>query len=177
MSTLQRPAAVPPAPGEPATAGQAEPAEPAPASPVPVSGASRRLPRFVRELATFGFVGFIGTVITIAGANLMRHWLDGGPVTSVVVPTMVSTVTSYLLNRHWTFRHRDSDGSGKEFVIFFGLNGVGTGIQALCTGFTFYTLGLHGGLSYNIGLLVGLGLASAFRYWSYRKWVFTPVTV
>jgi putative flippase GtrA len=159
VSTLQRPVRRP---------APVEPAPSAPAGPAPR--------RFVRELLTFGFVGFLGTVITIAGANLMRHWLGGGPVTSVVVPTMVSTVTSYLLNRHWTFRHRDSDGSGREFVIFFGLNGIGTGIQALCTGFTFYTLGLHGGVAYNVGLLAGLALASAFRYWSYRKWVFTPVT-
>ncbi|GAA2458709.1 hypothetical protein GCM10010191_93410 [Actinomadura vinacea] len=152
--------------------------------PIPVSSdpvppiAPRRAARpprtFVRELLTFGFVGLLGTVITIGGANVLRHWLGGGPLTSVVVPTVVSTVTSYLLNRHWTFRHRDSDGSGREFVIFFGLNGVGMAIQVLCTGITFYALALRGGLSYNAGLLVGLGLGSAFRYWSYKKWVFTP---
>ncbi|MFD0856744.1 GtrA family protein, partial [Actinomadura adrarensis] len=129
---------------------------------------------YVRELATFGCVGLIGTVITIAGANLMRHWLGSGPIISVVVPTLVSTVTSYVLNRHWTFRHRSGEGYGRGFVIFFGLNGVGTGIQALCTGLTFYTLGLTSGVAYNAGLLVGLGLASAWRYWSYKKWVFTP---
>ncbi|MFF5263332.1 GtrA family protein [Actinomadura viridis] len=129
---------------------------------------------FLRELLTFGFVGFLGTVITIGGANLMRHWLGGSPLTSVVVPTVASTLSSYLLNRHWTFRHRDSDGSGREVVIFFGLNGVGMAIQVLCTAVTYYALGLHGGLAYNAGLVVGLALASAFRYWSYRKWVFTP---
>ncbi|MEU5878563.1 GtrA family protein [Spirillospora sp. NPDC047279] len=129
---------------------------------------------FLRELLSFGFVGFVGTVITIGGANLLRHWLGGSPVTSVVVPTMASTLFSYLANRHWTFRERDSDGSGREVVIFFALNGIGMSIQVLVTGFTFYTLGLTGGLSYNIALLIGLGLGSAFRYWSYRKWVFTP---
>ena len=150
-----------------------EPVEGEPSAPEPPAPAHRR---FVSELLTFGFVGLLGTVITIGGANAMRHWLGGGPVTSVVVPTVVSTLTSYLLNRHWTFRHRDSDGSGREFVIFFGLNGIGMAIQVLCTGFTFYTLGLQGGVSYNVGLLVGLGLGSAFRYWSYKKWVFTPAT-
>ncbi|WP_225993563.1 GtrA family protein [Actinomadura rudentiformis] len=129
---------------------------------------------FLRELLSFGFVGFVGTVITIGGANLLRHWLGGSPLTSVVVPTMASTLFSYLANRFWTFRERDSDGSGREVVIFFALNGVGMSIQVLITGFTYYTLGLTGGISYNIALLVGLALGSAFRYWSYRKWVFTP---
>ncbi|WP_242614198.1 GtrA family protein [Actinomadura roseirufa] len=131
---------------------------------------------FLRELLSFGFVGFLGTLIMIFGANLMRARLGGSPVTSVVVPAVVSTLTSYLANRFWTFRHRDSDGSGREVVIFFALNGVGLLIQVLCTGFTYYTLGLHGGVAYNLGLLAGVALGSAFRYWSYKKWVFTPAT-
>ncbi|MFC9974863.1 GtrA family protein [Spirillospora sp. NPDC127200] len=128
----------------------------------------------MRELLSFGFVGFIGTVITIGGANLLRHWLGGSPLTSVVIPTAVSTLSSYLLNRYWTFRGSDSDGSGREVALFFGLNAVGAAIQVLCTGFTYYTLGLHSGFAYNLALLAGLGLASAFRYWSYKKWIFTP---
>ncbi|MFC0039118.1 GtrA family protein [Actinomadura rayongensis] len=129
---------------------------------------------FARELLTFGFVGFLGTVITIGGANVLRHVLGGGPLTSVIVPTVVSTITSYLLNRHWTFRHRDSDGTGREFALFFGLNGVGMVIQVLCTGFTYYVLNLHGSVSYNAALVGGMALGSWFRYWSYRKWIFTP---
>jgi putative flippase GtrA len=158
VSILQRSTPVEASPGVPATRG--------------VSSAYRA---FLRELATFGFVGFIGTVISIGGANVMRHGMHAGPVISVVIPTIISTLTSYLLNRHWTFRHRESEGSGREVAVFFGLNGVGMGIQAGCTGFTYYTLGLNGTLSYNVALLVGLGLASAFRYWSYRRFVFTPV--
>jgi putative flippase GtrA len=128
---------------------------------------------FLRELLNFGFVGFVGTMITIGGANLMRHLHAGGPLTSVVVPTMVSTLVSYLANRYWTFPHRDSTGSGREVALYFGLNGIGNALQVACTGFTYYTLGLHGGVAYNAALLTGLVLAAAFRYWSYRKWVFT----
>ncbi|MFC4051150.1 GtrA family protein [Actinomadura syzygii] len=129
---------------------------------------------FLSELLSFGFVGVVGTLIMIFGANLMRAWLGGSPVTSVAVPTVLSTFASYLLNRYWVFRHRDSDGSGREVAIFFALNGVGLLIQVLCTGFTYYTLGLHGGVAYNGGLLAGVAFGAAFRYWSYKKWVFTP---
>ncbi|GGV04205.1 hypothetical protein GCM10010182_23100 [Actinomadura cremea] len=134
----------------------------------------RPKPGFLRELLTFGFVGTVGTLIMILGANLMRAWLGDSPITSVVVPGIVSTLTSYLANRFWTFRHRDSDGSSREVAVFFALNGIGILIQVACTGFTYYTLGLHGGIAYNLGLLAGVGLGAAFRYWSYKKWVFTP---
>lgn len=140
-----------------------------PATAVPTGSAYRP---FLSELLSFGFVGTIGTALTVGGANVMRAWLGNSPVTSVLVPTTVATLVSYLANRHWTFRHRDSDGSGREFAVFFGLNTIGMMIQVLCTGFTYYTLGLHGPVAYNMGLLAGVGFGSAFRYWSYKKWVF-----
>ncbi|MBW8483501.1 GtrA family protein [Actinomadura parmotrematis] len=144
--------------------------------PVETVRAARDYRPFVRELLSFGVVGCLGTVITIGGANVLRHLLGGSPLMSVVIPTVASTLTSYLLNRYWTFRDEESAASGREFLIFFGLNGIGMLIQVLCTGFTYYTLGLHGGISYNMGLLGGLALGSAFRYWSYKKWVFSPAT-
>ncbi|MGP4027795.1 GtrA family protein [Actinomadura sp. 3N407] len=145
--------------------------------PVKTVGSAQAYRTFLSELLSFGFVGVVGTLIMILGANLMRAMLGGSPVTSVVVPTVVSTLASYLLNRFWVFRHRDSDGSGREVAIFFALNGVGLLIQVLCTGFTYYTLELHGGIAYNAGLLAGVAFGAAFRYWSYKKWVFTPAAV
>ncbi|TNY35749.1 GtrA family protein [Thermomonospora catenispora] len=129
-------------------------------------------PHRLRELARFGTVGTLGTVISIGGANLMRALLPVGPVATVLIPTMASTLFSYLANRHWTFRHRHTEGSGREVALFFGLNGAGMLIQASCVAFTHYTLRLNDALSYNVALVTGLGLASAWRYWSYRKWVF-----
>lgn len=142
--------------------------------PVKTVASAPKYRTFLSELLSFGFVGVLGTLIMLFGANVMRAWLGGSPVTSVIVPTVVSTFASYFLNRYWTFRHLDSKGSGRDVVIFFALNGLGMLIQVLCTGFTYYTLGLHGGIAYNVGLLAGVGLGAAFRYWSYKKWVFTP---
>ncbi|MCW2938825.1 MAG: GtrA family protein [Actinomycetia bacterium] len=59
-------------------------------------------------------------------------------------------------------------------AIFFALNGVGLVIQTLCMGFRSYSLHLSGALSYNVAMVVGTLLGAAFRYWSYRKWIFIP---
>ncbi|MGI8335316.1 GtrA family protein [Actinomadura scrupuli] len=133
-------------------------------------------PGFVRELVTFGMVGTLGTLITFVGANLMRHWVGDGPLIGVVLPTMTATLVSYLLNRRWTFKDSCSDGSHREIAVFFALNGVGLVIQTLCMGFRTYSLHLDGALSYNIAMLAGTLLGAAFRYWSYRKWIFVPVS-
>jgi putative flippase GtrA len=131
-----------------------------------------RYRRLRRELVSFGLVGGVGTALTFIGANIMDRFFGSSPVTSVVIPMLVSTGVSYLLNRHYTFRLYDSDGSGREVGLFFALNGVGIAIQILCMGFRTYTLGLHGTLSFNVAMAIATTLGGGFRYWSYRKWVF-----
>jgi putative flippase GtrA len=144
------------------------------AGPVPAASPYRR---FLRELATFGLVGTLGTVITFVGANLMRGRVGDSALSGVVLPTMAATLVSYLLNRRWTFRDSGSDGSRREMAIFFALNGVGLVIQTLCMGVRTYSLHLNGALSYNVAMVMGTALGSAFRYWSYRKWIFIPAGV
>ena len=40
-------------------------------------------------------------------------------------------------------------------------------------GVTWYLLGLHDPVSYNISTnVIGIGLAMVFRFWAYRTWVF-----
>jgi putative flippase GtrA len=44
-------------------------------------------------------------------------------------------------------------------------------IQLACLGLCTYVLNLHDRLSYNIFLVIGIGLATVFRYGAYKKWV------
>src|SRR5690606_3251942 len=89
---------------------------------------------------------------------------------------VIATTFSYLANRYWTFRHRDRTGLGREYVLFFALNGVGLVITELFIGFTHYVLGMPGPLAYNVSLVIGTAVASLFRFWSYKKWVFLPAS-
>ncbi|MFI0486343.1 GtrA family protein [Actinomadura sp. 9N215] len=136
----------------------------------------RQFAHLVRELAKFGSVGAIAFVITVAIGNGLHTGLGVGPLTSNGVATVFATTFSYLANRYWTFRHRDRTGLGREYVLFFGLNGVGLVITELFIGFTHYVLKLDGPVSYNAALVVGTGVATLFRFWSYKKWVFLPAS-
>jgi putative flippase GtrA len=135
-----------------------------------------RLAGLARELAKFGTIGAIAFVIDTGGTNLLRFGFDWGPLTSKVLATIIAATLAYLGNRYWTFRDREQSGLAREYFLFFLLNGVGLLISILVLGFVTYTLGLEDPLSYNIALLVGTALATLFRFWSYKKWVFLAVT-
>jgi putative flippase GtrA len=132
-----------------------------------------RFRHLIHELAKFGIIGGLAFVITYGGTNLLHTAGRVGPLTSNVLATVVATVFSFAGNRWWTFRHRERTGMSRETVLFFVLNGVGLGIQLACIAFTYYALGLTDHFSYNIALLVGIALGTLFRFWSYRKWVWT----
>lgn len=134
----------------------------------------RRFEHLVRELAKFGSVGAAAFVITIGVANALQFGLHVGPLKSFMVATVVATTFSYLANRYWTFRHRDRTGLGREYVLFFALNGIGLVITELFIGFVHYGLHLESPVAYNSALIVGTGVATLFRFWSYKKWVFLP---
>lgn len=141
-----------------------------------VANLHRQFEHLVRELAKFGSVGAIAFVITVVIGNGLHSGLGVGPLTSNAVATVIATTFSYLANRYWTFRHRDRTGLGREYALFFALNGVGLVITELFIGFTHYVLGLSGPVSYNAALIIGTGVASLFRFWSYKKWVFLPAS-
>jgi putative flippase GtrA len=130
-----------------------------------------RFQRPIHEVAKFGVVGAIAFVVTTVGTNLLHFQTGLGPLTSNVIATIVATFVSYAGNRYWTFRHREGSTMAREYVVFFVLNGIGLAIQLACIGITYYLLGLTDKLSYNVALIIGIGLGTLFRFWSYRRWV------
>ncbi|MCF6468010.1 GtrA family protein [Nonomuraea sp. MG754425] len=136
----------------------------------------QRFSTLVHELAKFGSIGAIAFVLDTTIYNVLLLGFEWGPLTSKVVATTISATFAYLGNRFWTFRHREQSGLGREYFLFFLLNGIALLFGLLVIGFTKYTLHLNDGLSLNIANFVGIGLGTLFRFWSYKKWVFLEAT-
>ncbi len=123
------------------------------------------------ELAKFGTVGLISFVVDIAIFNAVLHVIDK-PLTAKVISTIFSATNAFLLNRAWSFKHRERTSVRREYGMFFVLNVVGLAIALLCLAVSHYVLGFESRLADNIAANgVGLVLGTLFRFWSYRRFV------
>ena len=125
----------------------------------------------IHEAAKFGVVGLAGFIVSLGGADVLRYGAGVGKYKAVVAATVLATVVTFVGNRYWAFRHRERTGMGRETVLFFVLNGIGLLIQLACVAIVQDGLNLQGKIAYNAANLVGIGLGTLFRFWSYRKWV------
>jgi putative flippase GtrA len=140
-----------------------------------------RFAHLVHELGKFGVVGAVCYVIDVAIFNLVRNG-TGEPITAKIISTVVATTFAFLGNRFWTWRHHERSGLRREYALYFGFNVVGLGISLTCLWLSHYGLGaiwpgvfttkLADNISANV---IGVGLASTFRFWAYRRYIFRPV--
>jgi putative flippase GtrA len=138
-----------------------------------VSSISELYDRFrhlIHEGGKFLVVGGVGTVVTFGLANALNGM---GKYKAVTVATIVATIVTFLGNRYWTFKHREGKGNTRDTVMFFILNGVGLLIYYACIWLIQDAAGLKAKIWYNAALVVGTVLGTLFRFWSYRKWVWT----
>jgi len=133
-----------------------------------VRGLYERFRHLIHEGSKFLIIGALGAVITFGVANAL-HGI--GRYKAVTIATILATVFTYLGNRYWSFRHRQGQGEVRDSVIFFVLNGIGLLIYYACIGLTDLAGQGKSKFWYNVALIVGTGLGTLFRFWSYRKWV------
>jgi putative flippase GtrA len=139
---------------------------------LPVRDLYSRVRPMLPEIIKFCVVGGIGTVIDIGGAAVLHGKYHVEPLAAKAVSTAAATVLTYLGSRFWTFKHRENQALRREFVLFIVLNLVGLLIAELVVGLVTYVMGLRSELDYNAASLIGTALATIFRYFAYKKWVF-----
>lgn len=156
---------------------------PRPTLPEPVVHLGRRLRRGAGELSRFGAVGLVAYVIDVGLFNLLVHLGDPGvladkPLTAKTISAVVATIFAYQANREWTWKDRSRRGFWREYSLYFVLNAIGLVITLIPLAISRYLLGLDSALADNISAnIVGVGLGTLFRFWSYRRWVFPAVQV
>ncbi|WP_447039365.1 GtrA family protein [Streptomyces sp. DSM 118878] len=131
-----------------------------------------RVDRLTREIAKFGAVGAVGTLVNFGVFNLVRHVTDLHVVRASVIATVVAIVFNYVGFRYFTYKDRDKTGRTKELTLFLLFSGVGLVIENGVLYAATYWFGWDGRLQANFFKFLGMGIATLFRFWSYRTWVF-----
>ena len=134
--------------------------------------------RLSPEVVSFLAVGAVGYVVDVSAFNYLRT----APVLGALDPSVAKAlavafamVVTYLGNRAVTWRGESSSNRHREVALFVLFNLIGLGFSVLTLAVSHDLLGLTSRLADNISAnVVGLALGTAFRFWSYRRFVFGP---
>ena len=133
---------------------------------------TERLRRVAPEAFAFGVIGAANTALYLAITYVA---LPIGAVKATVIATVITTTLAYLANRYWTYRHHTRSALRREYTLFFGFNVVGMIIQSGAVAIAKYGFHLnesdHKLLIMTI-TLAAAGVATVFRFWAYRTFVF-----
>jgi putative flippase GtrA len=131
-----------------------------------------RLGLMYREIAKFGVVGGVGVVVNIGVFNLVRHSTGLQTVRASILATLVSIAFNYVGFRYFAYRDRDKDRRARELSLFLLFSAVGLVIENGVLYTATYGFGWDSQLQSNLFKFAGIGVATCFRFWSYRTWVF-----
>ena len=132
-----------------------------------------------REFGKFFSVGALGYVVGVGGFNLLVHTQNAPfkdkPLTGSILSGVASILVAYIGNRHWTWKDRKRSGARREVTLFFIINAITLSFGVICLAVSRYVLNLDSALADNISAnVIGVGLGTVFRFWSYRTIVFKP---
>ncbi|WIM95908.1 GtrA family protein [Actinoplanes oblitus] len=133
---------------------------------------TERLRRLAPEAIAFGIIGAGNTLLYMAITYVA---LPIGAVKASVIGTVITTTLAYLANRYWTYRHHTRTALRREYTLFFGFNLIGMVIQSGMVAIGKYGFGLteeHDELLFLGVTLIGIAIATVFRFWAYRTFVF-----
>ena len=127
------------------------------------------------EAARFLVVGAAAYAVDVLVFNALL--LQGGlpSVPAKVLSSAAAIAVAFAGSRWWTWRHRRSTRVGREYVLFVAFSVAAAGIQVGCLVLAREVLGLRSPLADNLSAnVVGMALATAFRFWAFRSFVFPP---
>ncbi len=137
--------------------------------------------RLIRRFATpeilaFLAVGGAGYIVDVFAFNYLRTLptlaaMD--PSVAKLLAVAVAMVVTYVGNQTLTWRGSSGPGRHKQVALFVLFNVIGLGFSIAALMVSHDLLGLTSRLDDNISAnVIGLALGTAFRYLTYKRWVF-----
>jgi putative flippase GtrA len=142
------------------------------ATPLTGGRTSSALRRLANEVAKFGVVGISGVVVQMVTLAVLLDFMPNQPVRANVIATLIAIATNYVGYRYWVYRDADKKTRSREISLFLVFSAIGLVIQTAVLYALTYGLDLHSKPAKMAASIVGIGVATLFRFWAYRTWVF-----
>jgi putative flippase GtrA len=127
------------------------------------------------EAARFGVVGLVAYGVDVLLFNVLLLGAGAPSVLAKVVSSAVAIAVAFVGSRWWTWRRRRGPEIGREYALFVLFSVLAAGIQLGCLLLSREVLGLRSALADNVAAnVVGMALATLFRFWTFRTYVFPP---
>ncbi len=125
------------------------------------------------EVFRFAVTGLSAYLTDVAVFNALLLGADAPPGVSKVVSSLAAIAVAFVGSRYYTWRDRKTDSPLREYALFLLLSVLAAGIQLGCLLVSHDLLGLRSTLADNLSAnVVGMGLATLFRFWTFRTYVF-----
>ena len=123
----------------------------------------------------FLVVGGAATVVDVALFNVLHVLAGVEPLVAKSVSTVTAAVVAFVGNRQWSFASWHGHELRVQVARYVAVNVAGLGLALAPIAACRYLLGLEGIVATNVAAnVVGLAMATAFRFYGYRRWVFAP---
>jgi len=121
-----------------------------------------------RQFYKFAVVGVFNTIIDFVVFLLLTrliHFFGEHVLYANIISFSVAVTNSYLLNRRWTFRSKDTERV-KQYIRFFSINATGLGVNTLLL----YLFVYHAHLYDVIAKALAIGIT---LFWNFflNKWL------
>jgi putative flippase GtrA len=133
----------------------------------------RTLPRPSAELLRFAVTGLAAYLTDLVVFNALILGTSTPSGWAKVVSSAAAIVVAFVGSRWYTWRGRKSDRPGREWTLFVLFSVLAALLQLACLAVSRDLLGLRSALADNVSAnVIGMALATAFRFWTFRTFVF-----
>ena len=127
----------------------------------------------VGEALRFAVTGLAAYGTDVAVFNALLLGADMSSVWAKVLSSVVAIAVAVVGSRWFTWRDRPRTHLGREYALFLVFSALAALIQVACLWISHHGLGLTSTLADNVsGNGVGMALATVFRFYTFRTYVF-----
>ncbi|MEO7589321.1 MAG: GtrA family protein [Arachnia sp.] len=124
----------------------------------------------VAEVGRFAVTGGAAYLVDVLVFNLLSA--PTGHLAAKVISSVAAIVVAYLGSRHYTWPGQ-APSARNPLLVFVAVSVAAAGVQLGCLWLSHDVMGFTGALADNVSAnVVGMGLATALRFWGFRRLVF-----